>query len=95
MDFDEYKIKSFYIKTADMDRPVRVDFIGDDVERIASIVFSLSAHHSSYGIPSILIEADHVAKLSEEDAENFYKSVTAHTGLLPCVFKLRREMRPF
>ena len=95
VDFEGYKINSFYIKTADMDRPIRIDFLGNDADRIASVVFSLSARHSSYGIPSVLIEADHAAKLSEEDAENFYNHIVSHTGILPSVFKLRRDTRPF
>jgi hypothetical protein len=89
----------FYIKTAEFDRPIRVDFIGgeDFVSRavfISSVLMSLSGH-SGYGMPSILIEADQRAKLSDNDLEMFYNDLLSKAGNLPGLFLLRREQRPF
>jgi len=95
-DFAE-RIFSFYLKTARFDRPIRIDYLGDEnqADRFASIVYSISSHHSGYGIPSVLIEADQVAKLAEDDMENIYEQILTQTGSLPSIFKLRRDMRPF
>ncbi|MBN2043352.1 MAG: DNA double-strand break repair nuclease NurA, partial [Candidatus Aenigmarchaeota archaeon] len=98
-DFGEYAehVNSFYLKTARFDRPIRIDFLGtpDIVEKISSVVLSISGHHSGYGIPSILIEADQVAKLSEEDIENLYSRIISLTGSVPGIMRMRRDMRPF
>lgn len=89
-------IFSFYLKTAKWDRPVRVDFLGkENAERTASVLLAISGQHSGYGIPVPLIEADNSAKLSEDEMENFYSHILSHTGDLPSILKLRREMRPF
>ncbi|HKZ45573.1 MAG TPA: DNA double-strand break repair nuclease NurA [archaeon] len=89
----------FYLKTAEFDRPIRVDFLAEkDFTKIAnfisSILLSLSGH-SSYGMPSVLIEADQRAKLSEKDLEMFYLDLINRAGNLPGLFTLRREQRPF
>jgi hypothetical protein len=100
-EFGEFadQIFSFYVKTAEFDRPVRVDFLADkgtvDVaNRISAILFMLCGH-SNYGIPSVLIEADQRAKLSEKDLELFYHDIINKTGNLPGLFSQRREQRPF
>ncbi len=95
-DFNE-KIYSFYLKTAEFDRPVRVDFFrkGCVEDDLASVILAVSGHHSSYGLPAPLIEADNVAKLSDSEIENFYSHILSLTGNIPSVFKLRREQRPF
>jgi hypothetical protein len=90
------KLHSFYLKTSSFDRPVKVDFLGkNNVEKLSSVLVSISGHNPHYGIPAPLIEADHVAKLSEEDMDRFYSSVCSYVGNLPGVMKLRREQRPF
>ena len=92
-------IFSFYIKTAEFDRPIRVDFLAQrdfikTANTISSILLALTGH-SSYGIPSVLIEADQRAKLSEKDLELFYLDLINKAGNLPGMFTLRREQRPF
>ncbi|HDD46069.1 MAG TPA: DNA double-strand break repair nuclease NurA [Candidatus Aenigmarchaeota archaeon] len=98
-EFPEYmkRIKSFYLKTSRFDRPIRVDFIGEDfiADRLSSIIFSLSCYHDGYGLPSVLIEADNAAKLKEDDAELIYNAILSETGMLPSVLRMRRENRPF
>jgi hypothetical protein len=91
------QVKTFYLKTAEFDRPIRVDFLsdkGNKADEIASVLLAL-AGHSSYGIPSVLIEADQRAKLSEKDLEFFYLDLINKAGNLPGLFILRREQRPF
>ena len=90
---------SFYIKTVDFDRPLRVDFLGlgndlDLVEKLSCILMQTSGH-SSYGLPSVLIEADQRAKLSEKDLDMFYSDLINRIGNVSTLFKMRREMRPF
>lgn len=90
---------SFYIKTVDFDRPLRVDFLGmekelDLVEKLSSVLMQTSGH-SGYGLPSVLIEADQRAKLSEKDLEMFYSDLINRIGNVSTLFKMRREMRPF
>ncbi len=98
-------ILSFYLKTAEHDRPVRVDFLkgaggsGTDEacseERVASVLLSISGQHPGYGLPAPLIEADNVAKLSEDEINNFYSRVLSFTGTSPGMMRLRRDQRPF
>jgi hypothetical protein len=93
------QIFTFYVKTAEFDRPIRVDFLADKgtvdtANKLSSALLSLSGH-SSYGIPSVLIEADQRAKLSEEDLEMFYWDIINKAGNLPGLFEQRRNQRPF
>jgi len=89
----------FYLKTAEFDRPIRVDFLAEKdfvktANFISSVLLALCGH-SSYGMPSVLIEADQRAKLSEKDLEMFYLDLINRVGNLPGLFTLRREQRPF
>lgn len=92
-------IYSFYIKTAKLDRPLRVDFysnpknVSEKADRIASLVLS-SCCHDNYGFPAPLIEADFRAKLPEDETEKVRNQILDRVGLLPCLMKLRRELRP-
>ncbi|MEM5793425.1 MAG: DNA double-strand break repair nuclease NurA [Candidatus Aenigmatarchaeota archaeon] len=90
---------TFYIRTADFDRPVRVDFISFEnpivVANDISSVLLRTSGHAGYGIPSVLIEADQRAKLNEKDMEMFYSDLVSKIGNLSTLFKMRREMRPF
>lgn len=92
-------IFSFYIKTAEFDRPLRIDFLAQrdfikTANTISSVLLALTGH-SSYGMPSVLIEADQRAKLSEKDLELFYLDLINKAGNLPGLFTLRRDQRPF
>ncbi len=90
---------SFYLRPAEFDRPIRVDFYSreDPVKEanwIASVISSLYCH-SSYGYPAPLVEADLRAKLKETDVDMVHGQLIDRIGLLPSLFKLRRETRPF
>lgn len=105
-DLNEYaeNIFSFYLKTVPFDRPVRIDFvcnsdspkkISETADEISSKVLAMSSHNETYGFPSILIEADARARLSENDLDMVYCRLKDKVGDLPSLFKLRRELRPF
>ena len=93
------QIMTFYVRTAEFDRPLRVDFLADkgnvDVaNRIASILLAM-ASNSSYGTPSVIVEADQRAKLSEEDLEIFYHDILNKAGNIESLLQQRRNQRPF
>lgn len=99
----EFKISndfySFYLKTVDFDRPVRIDFIaseevGEIANKISNFLMKTSGH-SGYGLPAILIEADQRAKLNQKELELFYFDLIKKIGNISSLFKLRRENRPF
>lgn len=97
-DLREYAkdIHSFYLKTAVLDRPVRVDTLDwKQCDQMASIILAISGHHSGYGLPVPLIEADNIVKLSDNEMEFLYSQIMGYVGNLPGVMKLRREQRPF
>ena len=90
------RIHSFYLKTADNDRPVRVDVLGKEhIGKLASILLAISGQHSGYGLPVPLIEADNIVKLSDNEMDFLYSQIMGYVGNLPGVMKLRREQRPF
>ncbi|MEM5829556.1 MAG: DNA double-strand break repair nuclease NurA [Candidatus Aenigmatarchaeota archaeon] len=100
-EFDEIgkKIYSFYLKTAEFDRPIRIDFLAGSNEseladKISSILLAI-CNSSTYGFPSILIEADLRARLSEEEVEEFGLDLKSRLGNLASMFELRRRERPF
>ena len=90
---------SFYLKSAEFDRPIRIDFLGNNnsietANKISSAILSTSGH-SNYGMPAVLIEADQRAKLSENDIETFYFDLIKNSGNISALFLQRREQRPF
>jgi len=98
-EFDEMagSFFSFYIRTMEFDRPVRVDFLSEKPietsEKLSSILMKTSGH-SGYGLPAVLIEADQRAKLSEKDMNMFYSDLISRVGNISSLSKMRREMRP-
>lgn len=93
-DFSE-KLSTFYLRTAEYDRPIRVDFLGkeEEAKRISSLIFPL-VKNSAYGLPSILVEADQRARLTQKDFDIFFSDLVNKVGGFPAVFELRREGRP-
>jgi len=93
------KVFTFYLKNTEFDRPLRIDFLGDknpikSADEISSIILNLTGH-SNYAMPSVLIEADQRAKLSESDLQSIMMELMNHSGNLPSLFELRRNQRPF
>ncbi|MBT4114465.1 DNA double-strand break repair nuclease NurA [Candidatus Woesearchaeota archaeon] len=99
-DIGEWRRKIFgvYVKPAEFDRPLRIDFLASNpqlqADKIAAIVNAISKHNKTYAYPSVLIEADARAKLSEPDLMAFYHSLKEKLGMDPSIFELRREQRP-
>ncbi|MHA1594530.1 MAG: DNA double-strand break repair nuclease NurA [Candidatus Baldrarchaeia archaeon] len=91
----------FYIKPAEFDVPLRIEFLsagkdpGTIAERLSSIIYPLSSHHPEYALPSVLIEADAMAKILETDLEIIYESLVNKIGFSPSLLRLRRERSPF
>lgn len=93
----------FYLKPAEFDKPLRVEFIcpsaaknpsslKECADKIASITYSLSSLHKEYSFPSILIEADLRAGLSEQEISVVYDRLVDRLG---SKIRLRRNSRPF
>jgi len=95
----ENNLFSFYIRTSEFDRALRIDFVaGDDPvalgSYIASAVFSMSRHNSVYGIPPVIIDADQRAKLSGDELLFVEGEIKKRTGNLSSFSELRRNSRP-
>lgn len=100
-DLGEWKSKIFalYLKSAEFDRPLRLDFLAKqnpqlNADKIAAILHAISCQSKTYACPSVLIEADARAKLSEKDLDVFKKALFEKLGNDPAIFELRREQRP-
>jgi len=95
----ENNLFSFYIRTSEFDRALRIDFVaGDDPVAlgswIASAVFSMSRHNSVYGIPPVIIDADQRAKLSGDELLFVEREIRKKAGNLSSFSELRRNSRP-
>ncbi|MBA7502330.1 hypothetical protein ES706_00914 [subsurface metagenome] len=94
------RVYAFYIKTVPFDRPLRVEFIdfrdepAETADRVAPLVYALSSHHDAFGLPSVLIEADVCARLTEEDLSIVRDSIADRLGP-SALLDLRRHRRPF
>jgi hypothetical protein len=94
-EFNLREFASFYIKLSEFDSPLRVDFLNDKkdaADRISSILSCLTVSEE-YSMPSVLIEADIRARLSEKNLEIFYRELAGKLGFLSSVRKERRERR--
>lgn len=89
---------TYYLKTAEFDRPIRIDFFGHkgvvEIADVLSPILIELTTHSGYGLPSVLIEADQRVKLGENDLEFFYNDLINKIGNIPGLFMQRREQRP-
>ena len=104
MDYDDKwanNIYAFYIKAAELDRPLRVEFLKDRNENlqektneVASVVYSLSSMHREYAYPSVLIEADLRARLRPEEIDTVYNKIMDRLSVNTRL-TMRRSNRPF
>lgn len=94
------RVYAFYLKTVPFDRPLRVEFIdfrdepAETADRVAPLIYALSSHHDAFGLPSVLIEADVCARLTEEDLSIVRDSIADRLGP-SALLDLRRNRRPF
>ena len=63
-------------------------------DRVASIVYALSAHHDAYGLPPVLIEADARARLDGNELGIIRDGISDRLGP-STLLDLRRHRRPF
>ncbi|MEK6923261.1 MAG: DNA double-strand break repair nuclease NurA [Nanoarchaeota archaeon] len=97
--FKEEKIYSIYIKSVEYDRPLRIDFfsakekLNQNTKNITEIIHKISKHNRNYSYPSVLIEADARAKLTEVEIEHFKSALAEKLGNNPTLLELRREGR--
>lgn len=94
------RVYAFYLKIVPYDRPLRIEFMeGGEMpsltaDRVASLIYALSAHHDAFGLPSVLMEADACARLTEDDVDIVRDSIADRVG--PSVLlELRRHRKPF
>ncbi|MCD6216023.1 MAG: DNA double-strand break repair nuclease NurA [Candidatus Aenigmarchaeota archaeon] len=83
---EKWPIKSCYMKTAEHDRPIRIDFLAhkDKIDKLFSLIYTL-CFFKQCAIPNILIEADKRARLSEKEFIHF-------KNILPLeIFGMRRN----
>lgn len=94
-DFGNYgeMINAMYLKPVEEDRPLRVEFLSSEFEKIANSIFTLSRINRSYAYPAVLIEADLRAALDPLELERAQKSLSMQSGM--GVMPLRRNSRPF
>ncbi len=94
-------VYTIYLRSAEFDRPLKIDFlsepekVGEVADRIASAIYNTSRFNRSYGLPTVIIEADARAKLSEEDIELIFQQISDRAGATPLSMALRRKQRPF
>ena len=92
------KIDGRYIKPSQFDRPLRLDFLASNpklqADKISAVVNAISNQSRTYAYPSVLIEADARAKLTEKDMLALNHALKEKLGMDPTVFDLRREQRP-
>ena len=93
------KVHAFYLKPAEFDRPLRVEFLSNgniakQASRIASIVYTQSSMHREYAYPTVLIEADMRARLKPDEISIVYNKILDKLSK-GFKIKLRRDNRPF
>ncbi|MGQ4833335.1 MAG: DNA double-strand break repair nuclease NurA [Candidatus Asgardarchaeia archaeon] len=88
---------TFYIKTVPHDVPLRVEVyspiepIERAVEKISSVIATLSSYSRTFSLPSILVEADNRAKILQRDAELIFRKLTSKVQYIPLIRNKRRE----
>ncbi len=87
----------FYLKPVELDSPLRIEYLSSDknpiktVQKISSLVYSLSRHHPEFGLPSVQVEAHAQAKLLETDLDFIYDQIVQKTGISPSLMKLKKS----
>ncbi len=95
------RLACLYVRAVDFDRPLRVDFLlpeGADstsINRVASVVYSLSCNNRAYGYHAALIDAYLRAAIDGNEIDFSYHRLFTQAGWRPDVMQLRRNSRPF
>jgi hypothetical protein len=106
---EEFPIYAFYLKTVPEDRPLRIEFLNvpsqqilsssqnegaGTADRVAEIIYAISAHHPYFAVPAPLVEADLCAHLFREELELVHEILLSRAGF-GSIVEMRRERRPF
>ncbi|NPD87806.1 MAG: DNA double-strand break repair nuclease NurA [Asgard group archaeon] len=97
----DFDIHCFYLKTAEFDAPLRVEFPllfsnqHDLAQKISALVIAVSRYNPEYGLPSVIIEADARARLQETDADILVDEISAKIGYSSFSLQRRRSRLPF
>jgi hypothetical protein len=100
-DLEDFNIHCFYLKTAEFDTPLRVEFPilfstqQEFAQKIASLVTAVSKYNPEYGLPSVIIEADARARLQETDADILIDEISSKIGYSSHSLQKRRSRVPF
>ncbi|MHA1198125.1 MAG: DNA double-strand break repair nuclease NurA [Candidatus Heimdallarchaeaceae archaeon] len=100
-DLPDFNIHCFYLKTAEYDTPLRVEYPllfsnqHDHAQTISSLVNSVSKYNPEYGLPNVIIEADARARLQETDADILVDEIAAKIGFTGFSLQKRRNRSPF
>jgi hypothetical protein len=100
-DLPDFSIHCFYMKTAEFDTPLRVEFPllfstqHEHAQTISSLVNAVSKYNPEYGLPSVIIEADARARLQETDADILVDEIAAKIGYTSFSLQKRRNRLPF
>jgi hypothetical protein len=103
----EFPIYAFYLKTVPEDRPLRIEFLdiphqqidsssqgAGTADRLAEIIYAISAHHPSFAVPAPLVEADLCAHLFKEELELVHETLLSRMSF-SSILEPRRDRRPF
>ncbi|MFH1239958.1 MAG: DNA double-strand break repair nuclease NurA, partial [Candidatus Diapherotrites archaeon] len=93
------KVHAFYLKPAEFDRPLRVEFLSNgnipkQASKIAEVAYAQSSMHREYAYPAVLIEADMHARLKPDEISIVYDKILDKLSK-GFKIKLRRDNRPF
>ncbi len=100
-DLPDFNIHCFYMKTAEFDTPLRVEYPvlfstqNEQAQTIASLVNAVSKYNPEYGLPSVIIEADARARLQETDADILVDEIASKIGYTSFSLQKRRNRLPF
>lgn len=83
------RLHIFYLKPVELDTPLRIEYLSNEpntlnpkiVQKISSLIYSLSCHNAEFGLPSVQIEAHYQAKLLETDLDFIYDQIIEKTGM--------------
>lgn len=95
----KHLIHNIIIKPTEHDKTIRIQFIAQDrieehADKISGIINQISSYHSEYAAPTVLIEADQRAKLSNRDLLFIENEIRTGLGSTPSMLELRRNRRP-
>jgi len=92
------RLNIFYLKPVELDTPLRIEYLSEApntlgpkiVQRISSLIYSLSRHHAEFGLPSVQVEAHYQAKLLETDLDFIYDQIVEKTGMSVSLMKIKK-----